>query len=392
MFEHRTGQHRTVQQHTSRDRRSRYVRRSVVPVVTAVVLASLGLSAAQADPGRPERGHRDDVRLAAQELRATRGQAVFHDLVARAVESNPAEVVDFAWDGARGSVTVTEGAVALTARLAAAGVRVEVAAPGALAYGERSTAELAAIRQLNDAGVASVAARYDVETNAVQVTAWTDEVAATAERVDAALARPAARSAAGPAVVVEYAPAGDVPQENSTQGGEVYGGCTGGFMATRGSAYGITTSAHCTTKPATYDGDATGSTYVASDNRDVRFTALSGDTAQNKFRVDASTLRTITAQGIVTTGSLLFKYGKTTGYGSSTVESYKGCVTFSSGNVWCNLYYTQDKVTAGGDSGGPWFVANTGYGFTTGSNSGGSYVTPIAWVGSISGSVTVKKS
>jgi len=384
-------QHRLFEHRTSHDRTSRHVRRAVVPVVTAVVLASLGLSAAQADPGRAERGHLDDVRLAAQELRATRGQTVFNALVARAVETNPAEVVDFAWDGARGSVVVTEGAVALTARLAAAGVRVETAAPGALAYGERSDAEFAAIQQLQDAGVAAVAARYDADTNAVQVTAFTDEVTATAARVDAALAQPTVRSA-GPAVVVAYAPAADVPQENSTQGGEVYGGCTGGFMATRGGAYGITTSAHCTTKPASYDGDATGSTYVASNNRDTRFTALSGDTAENKFRVDASTLRTITAQGIVTTGSLLFKYGKTTGYGSSTVESYAGCVTFSSGNVWCNLYYTAAKVTQGGDSGGPWFVGNTGYGFTTGSNSGGTYVTPIAWVGSISGSVTIKKS
>lgn len=147
-------------------------------------------------------------------------------------------------------------------------------------------------------------------------------------------------------------------------------------MATRGTAYGITTSAHCTTKPNYYDGDQTGATYVASDNRDVRFTALSGDTPENRFRVNSTTLRTITATGIVSTNATLYKCGKTTGYGSSVVESYKGCVEFSSGRTWYNVYYTRDKVTDGGDSGGPWFVANTGYAFTTGSNSGGSYITP----------------
>ncbi|NKY39997.1 hypothetical protein [Cellulomonas septica] len=370
-----------------------HVHRSVLSVVIATgAVVSLGLSAAQADPGRPGREDRDDARRVAQEQRATRGQNAFNDLVARTVAAHPADVVDFAWDGARGTVVVADGADALAAQLAASGTTVETAAPGAVPYVGRSDVELAAIEQLQAAGVENTAARYDAETNSVQVTAWTDEVAATAERVDGALDRSAARSAAGPAVVVAYEPAADVPQENTTQGGEVYGGCTGGFMAKRGTAYGITTSAHCTTKPSTYDGDRTGSTYVASNNRDVRFTALSGDTPENKFRIDSSTLRTINATGIVSSGSLLFKYGKTTGYGSSTVESYAGCVTFSSGNVWCNLYYTKDKVTSGGDSGGPWFVAYTGYGFTTGSNSGGSYVTPIAWVGSISGSVTVKTS
>ena len=370
-----------------------HVRRSVLPVVIAcVAVVPLGL-AAHADPGRPGRGGLDDPGRVAQEQRATRGQNAFNDLVARTVAAHPTEVVDFSWDGARGRVVVADGADALARELTAAGTVVGTAAPGAVPYGSRSDVELAAIEQLQAAGVESVAARYDAPTHSVQVTAWTDAPAATAERVDEALGGPTTFAASSqPAVVVTYEPAQDVPQESSTQGGEVYGGCTGGFMATRGSAYGITTSAHCTSKPTRYDGDTTGSTYVASDRRDVRFTALSGDTAQNKFRIDSTTLRTINATGIVSTGSLLFKYGKTTGYGSSTVESYKGCVTFTSGNVWCNLYYTKDSVTAGGDSGGPWFVANTGYGFTTGQNSGGSYVTPIAYVASISGTVKVKTS
>lgn len=370
-----------------------HVRRSVLPVVvTAVAVTSLGLSAAHADPGRGAPDDREVARLAARELRATGGQNAFNELLAGVLASHPDDLVDFSWDGARGHVVVAQGADALAGDLASAGVDVTTAPGGAVPYAGRADVELAAIENLRAAGATSLAARYDAESQTVQVTAWTDDAAATAARVDDLLAAPTARAAAGPRVDVTYEPAADVPQENATQGGEVYGGCTGGFMATRGSAYGITTSAHCATKPAKYDGDTTGSTYVASSNRDVRFTALSGDTPQNKFRIGASELRTITATGIVSTGSLLFKYGKTTGYGSSKVESYKGCVTFSSGNVWCNLYYTENKVTSGGDSGGPWFVAGTGYGFTTGSNSGGSYVTPVAYVGSISGTVKVKTS
>ncbi|BCB74793.1 hypothetical protein Pflav_012030 [Phytohabitans flavus] len=273
-------------------------------------------------------------------------------------------------------------------------VKVRTSVPGAIPYVDRTSVELAAIKMLKPASAGYLAARYDPAIDRVVVTVRTDDRAASARAVSRALAAPAAASYTGPALTFEYAAADDVPREAATRGGENYSTCTGGFIANRGASYGITTSAHCTSQPATYDGDTTGATFVASNNRDVRFTTLSGDTPQNQFRYNFGLYRTITATGIVTTGALLFKFGKTTGYTSSgtTVESFAGCVTFASGNVWCNLYYTADKVTEGGDSGGPWFVANTGYAFTTGSNSGGSYITPIAWVCSISGCPSVKIS
>jgi hypothetical protein len=368
---------------------------TVVVVVAATAVLPGAASASR------ESGAVDNVtpQVIAAEQRATVGQEAFSNFLVGLLENAPQHVVDFSWQADHGVVVASpQGAATVQGYVAsnahAVKVKVRTSAPGATAYVDRTTVEMAAIKTLKPAAAGHLAARYDSASNTVVVTVRTDDRAASARAISRALAAPAASSYTGPALSIEYAAASDVPREDSTQGGENYSTCTGGFMANRGATYGITTSAHCTSKPSTYDGDTTGTTYVASNNRDVRFTTLSGDTPQNQFRYNFGLYRTITATGIVTTGALLFKFGKTTGYTSSgtTVESYAGCVTFSSGNVWCNLYYTTDDVTDGGDSGGPWFVAYTGYAFTTGSNSGGSYITPIAWVCSISSCPTVKTS
>ncbi len=139
-----------------------------------------------------------------------------------------------------------------------------------------------------------------------------------------------------------------------------------------------------------YDGDKTGSSLKATHRRDLRYTALRGGTPQNVFRYNGSSYRTITSAGAIFTGSRLYKYGRTTGYGSAKIASYKGCVVFTSGKEWCDLYFTDRKVAHRGDSGGPWFVKSTGYGATTGSSPHGSFVTPIASLNSIAGHVRVK--
>ncbi|MFY1632807.1 hypothetical protein ACN27F_05870 [Solwaraspora sp. WMMB335] len=365
------------------------------------------VAAAAALPGATlasptEDGITDGVtaQVIAQEVSATPGQGEFSDFLAGLLEKAPRYVVDFSWQGDHGVVLAApEGESAVRGYAAsqerAVRVAVRTSVPGAVPYVDRTAVELAAIEVLKPADAGYLAARYDAASDRVVVTVRTDDRAASALAIGRALAGQRAGAYTGPALTIEYGTADDLPREASTtQGGETYSTCTGGFVANRGSSYGITTSAHCTSKPGSYDGDTTGATYVASSNRDVRFTTLSGGTPQNQFRYNFGAYRTITSTGIVTTGALLFKFGKTTGYTSSgtTVESYAGCVTFSSGNVWCNLYYTESKVTEGGDSGGPWFVAYTGYAFTTGSNSGGSYITPIAYVCSISGCPSVKTS
>ena len=235
------------------------------------------------------------------------------------------------------------------------------------------------------------AARYDYERDEVIVTLWTDEQRATEERSEHLLDDRDVEQEAGVSVELEYEDGADAPVENSkTRGGEAYRGCTGGFIGTRGSTYGIITAAHGTKTPVRYDGDKTGSSLKATHRRDLRYTALRGGTPQNVFRYNGSSYRTITSAGAIFTGSRLYKYGRTTGYGSAKIASYKGCVVFTSGKEWCDLYFTDRKVAHRGDSGGPWFVKSTGYGATTGSSPHGSFVTPIASLNSIAGHVRVK--
>lgn len=174
------------------------------------------------------------------------------------------------------------------------------------------------------------------------------------------------------------------------EGGESYGTCTGGFVGYRGSTPGIITAQHCTSKPSTYDGATTGLTYAATNNYDVRFTALSGGTPLNKIKSGASTYTTITGVGVVSVGMWVAKYGKVTGYGSTTVKEYAGCVTYTDGKTWCGLYRTNGQITQNGDSGGPWFYVGRAYGIHSGSGTAGSLFTPIAYISYISGGVSVK--
>lgn len=331
------------------------------------------------------------------ELEATGRQNEFSDLLDAVLTQFPMDVVDFSWGQDSGTIVVKSSAYAQVERLVAKPdpvASVEIAPDNTIAYVARSQTELAILDLVADIDAVSLAARYDPSEREVVLTVWTDARETSEKQVLFALTRPQPAELVDVEVVVNYKDGSDAPTEGSAiQGGENYGTCTGGFVGNRGSGYGIITAAHCTSKPSSYDGDATGSTYVATGDRDVRFTSLSGGTPENKFRYDfTSNRRTITSTGIVATGANLYKFGKVTGYGVSTVESYEGCVVFISGNQWCYLFYTSNKVTAKGDSGGPWFVANKGYGFTTGSNSGGSYITPIAHVSSIPGSVKVKVS
>ncbi len=247
-----------------------------------------------------------------------------------------------------------------------------------------------------DTAETALAARYEYKTDSVVVTAWVDaDGAAIADLAESVAQVSAKQSTASPTISVEYEDDSDAPQaESNTRGGMVYGGCTGGFVGKRGSAYGIITAAHCTTKPAKYDGDATSTTYVASEQNDLRFTKLTGGTPKNKFRYKkGATFRTVNSTGIVSVGKTLYKFGKTTNYTHSKVASYRGCVTFTNINKkYCNLYQTAEKTSDKGDSGGPWFAVHTAYGVTTGSNSKGSYITPIAYISKISGAVKVKTS
>ncbi len=323
-------------------------------------------------------------------------QTRFTYLLTEVLESQPSHIVDHSWDGRRGRIVVTpEGEAKVRSLVSAADSTpvIEVSDPRAIPYIKRSEVEVAVLAMAEGAGAAGLAARYEPSTHTVVLTAWTDDQPSVTDAL--AEATPAFRSERvdAPEVSIEFRAATDAPREAAaTQGGWAYGSCTGGFIGVRGSTYGIITAAHCTTKPSTYDGGTTGTTHVASSLRDVRYTVLSGTTPQNKIRIGSGTYKTITAYASPTVGMTIDMYGKVSAGNTTTIESNPGCVTFTSGNTWCDLFYTTDKVTQPGDSGGPWYRGSTAYGLTTGNNAGGSYITPVGYAGLVSGGAAYVKT
>lgn len=361
-------------------------RRMAWALITAAALVVSTGSAASASP--------DDAR-AQEELAATGEQDAFGRMLIGLLERFPEQIVDFTWTPDGGQILATHDAADAVEGFVAVespGTRVTTARPEVLPYHDRQTIEMAVLDTYGGLPSEAIGARYDPVAHAVIVSVWTDSPARVADFHDDH-ATTTGRLWSDVPILVEYEPPSQAPVTDSdTRGGFAYSSCTGGFVATRGAAYGITTSAHCTFVPTAYDGDNTGSTYVASSNRDVRFTVLTGGTPKNEFRYDFGVTRPITGVGAVSVGQSLSVFGKESGYGATSVESYKGCVLFTSGDTWCYLYYTQTRVTTGGDSGGPWFLGFTGYGFTTGSNSGGSYITTVASTLAIPGGVDIKTS
>lgn len=145
------------------------------------------------------------------------------------------------------------------------------------------------------------------------------------------------------------------------KGGMVYSSCTGAFIVKSGSTRGVSTAAHCTSKPSSYDGNGLGTSSALSD-RDVRWTRFSsGSSSNNVFQYTSGGYRTATSSGNPSIGSVVCKYGKVTGYFCTSVlragESYNG---------YSSIYKTSAGSVQGGDSGGPWYYGNKAFGVTSG--------------------------
>jgi hypothetical protein len=327
-------------------------------------------------------------------------QDIFAVFLADFMESNPTAVVDHAWKGDRGWVSVEPAAVDLTAREASAlsiPIEIEAARPGAIPIGDRSELEMRVISFADDSVPAIYGARYDASTDSVELTAWTTEPQRISRELQPVLRSQRAKAVIGKAMTLITADLGELPTETADiHGGAEYGTCTGRFIGTKSTGFGIITAAHCTTKPATYDGATTGTSTVANPvpskgALDLRFTALSGGVARNQIHSGPTTLLTISSVGITTSGLTLKLYGMKTGSSGGTIKSHRGCVAFTSGNTWCELYDTTAAVVQAGDSGGPWYSGSVAYGLTTGTNTTNSFVTPISYLSYISG-VSAKTS
>jgi hypothetical protein len=154
---------------------------------------------------------------------------------------------------------------------------------------------------------------------------------------------------------------------------DIFGGlalttCTSGFSV-RNSAgtRGVTTAGHCGASQARngsnlpFVAEAYGSYY------DVQWHTAPGFTVRPLF-YDGSAFRNLTAvlsRSSQALNSYVCKHGKTTGYtcGYLIDKNYQRTattVTFT--NTWMRVQGGTVNLSEGGDSGGPWFNGNTGYG------------------------------
>lgn len=246
--------------------------------------------------------------------------------------------------------------------------------------------------------------RYDVDSKTVVITTYAAtpisarastaiESTPAAERLTQ-IASPWA-SAVDARVRVNVDPGKAPVRFTSSQGGETYGSCTGGFVGYRNGFWGIITAAHCLNKPTTYDGNTTGATYIASGDYDLRFTNVLTGSPQNVIRSNWGIYRSITSTGVVSIGLSLCKFGIATGYTCDSVASFWGCFTFQDGIRNCGLYQTAHGLTAGGDSGGPWFSGSKAYAITTAGAGGANpydLITPTAWLTYLGGAAYIKTS
>jgi hypothetical protein len=153
--------------------------------------------------------------------------------------------------------------------------------------------------------------------------------------------------------------------------------CTSGFTAKRDGKNGVITADHC---PNTlyYIGKKDVISFVAAAKKDVYswgtvsydmqfHKTLSGHTTEAKFQADTKGVADVTAISDPVKGASLCHYGTISGRKCSTVYSTGACEYFSDAkSTYCKLVVMNTYVSAGGDSGGPWFSTTTAKGTHTG--------------------------
>ena len=155
--------------------------------------------------------------------------------------------------------------------------------------------------------------------------------------------------------------------------------CTSGFAATRGTATGVITADHCP-NALLYQGTAGVTGFTAESPQyssvdfsyyyDVQFhTTQSGNTTSPSFRMTTSgPTTTVTGVSDPVTGEQVCHYGVVSGEKCGTVYATSMCIFFPSParGTYCRLAATRTYISAGGDSGGPWFSGGVAKGTHTG--------------------------
>jgi streptogrisin C len=142
--------------------------------------------------------------------------------------------------------------------------------------------------------------------------------------------------------------------------------CTGGFLVGNSIAWGISTTAHCMDTSVAYNGvQYSGNFYVLSPSEgDVAWWELPGARPNIAMFQSAPGIFTqVTGQGNPAKGTAVCHFGITSGKACSTVllerVSVNGFETVT--NTYKSLgamWVTTQNVSAGGDSGGPWYSSS----------------------------------
>lgn len=235
------------------------------------------------------------------------------------------------------------------------------------------------------AGTAEVVSEIDPETDGITIV-YSVEPGSRVDQdalVAAAMAAGAAASPTGSVPVqVRFTedPAVESGTEATVKGGHTLnpveagrGSCTSGFTVRVGGVNGVATAMHCYNYME-YDG-ATGviaysnaaSTTSSGAHIDLQWhRTLSGNSTSAVFRADAGEERTVSHARNAVVGDPVCHYGIGTGYKRcSTVRTLAVCYT-PDDLRFCGLAATQEYVSTGGDSGGPWFYNFGAKGFHSG--------------------------
>ncbi|MBB6351405.1 hypothetical protein ACWGH8_31830 [Nonomuraea muscovyensis] len=286
---------------------------------------------------------------------------------------------DSAWFGFKGDVPAK--AVELARTLP---VRVDLAAGRGYSEAELAAAGTGAHEAVigNDT-VADASTSYDVRTGAVQVEAQlrgqvADRAAAAADLV------PRQALAAGVRVEIALVDRAAEPEDKYIRGGGTLGTCTSGFnlkyITSNTKRHG--TAGHCGQSTATrtyanHSGDG-GSTSVSrvwahvGDWGDLAYYTVGSKSPTRTFYYDWNKKRYADSRsGMPSVGTRICHFGKATGASCAKVARRD----VSSGGKKHMVVMDKD-ISAGGDSGGPWYYGGMAYGIHFGKIGGESAFTP----------------
>lgn len=202
------------------------------------------------------------------------------------------------------------------------------------------------------AGVAGALGWLDSEKQELGFTVWGDGTAA----LDSAFLETAGRHAEGSAqVIISVSIAREPAATDEVVGGQpLSNGCTSAFTVKNGSNNaGVLSAAHC---PNSVSGFTFGGE-VQSGSTDAQWHRTTN--VENKIRYSSTgSTRTITSYYLPATGGAASFYGSASGAQSSTIYSTNVCWP----GLSCGFIAVSGSVTAGGDSGGPWYNGNAALG------------------------------